>query len=296
MEYACNIGAQAVNFIDSTLSFPVDTGIEVTDLCDNAEFLNRHLHVRDSASQLEGLQRLARAFVERPETVLQELVDATVNLCGADSAGISVERPDKTEDDYYHWVATSGEYAGFLNAVLPRHPSACGICLQRGTPQLFRASQQFFDLMGIRAATVTDGILLPWHVDGLQGTVWVMAHGRKMAFDGEDLKLMKILAEFAAMGIRQQRQQKLLVDKASAAAAAAMADGLAHKINNPLQGLTNLLYLASQGHHGESARALGHEAMGDLERLSALVKQLLELPGILKKAPFPQTLPEGLDP
>ena len=118
-----------------------------------------------------------------------------------------------------------------------------------------------------------------------------MAHGRDMAFDSEDLKLMQILAEFAAMGIRQQRQQKLLVDKASAAAAAAMADELAHKINNPLQGLTNILYLASQGHHGESAKAVGQEALGDLERLSALVKQLLELPAVLKKELFPEALP-----
>jgi GAF domain-containing protein len=262
----------------SALTSPHDTGIEVIDLHDDAEFLNRSLHVRDLAVQLEGLQRLARAFVERPETVLQELVDSAVSLCGADSAGISVERPDKTESDYYHWIATAGDYAGFLNAVLPQEPSACGICLQRGRPQLFRVSQRFFDLMGIQAATVTDGILLPWQVDGLQGTVWIMAHGRTTAFDAEDLKLMQVLAEFAAMGIRQQRQQKLLVDKASAAAAAAMADELAHKINNPLQSLTNILYLAAEGHNGESARAVGRQALGDLQRLSTLVKQLLELP------------------
>ena len=97
-----------MNAINSTPSVLVDTGIEVIDLHENAEFLSRRLHVRDSAAQLEGLQRLARAFVERPETVLQELVDSTVSLCGADSAGISVERPDKTENDYYHWVATAG--------------------------------------------------------------------------------------------------------------------------------------------------------------------------------------------
>jgi len=259
-------------------SLPTDCGIEVIDLKSDPEFLERRLHARDPAAQLEGLQRLARAFVERPETVLQELVDSAVSLCGADSAGISVERPEKSENDYYHWIVTAGEYAGFLNAVLPHEPSACAICLERGRPQLFRVSQRFFDLMGIQAATVTDGILLPWQVDGQQGTVWLMAHGREMAFDGEDLKLMEVLAEFAAMGIRQRRQQKLLLDKASAAAAAAMADELAHKINNPLQSLTNILYLAAEGHNGEGARAVGRQALSDLQRLSALVKQLLELP------------------
>jgi hypothetical protein len=171
-------------------SFPRDNGIEVIDLQDDSEFLNRSLHVRDSAVQLQGLQHLARPFVERPETVLQELVDSAVTLCGADSAGISVERPDKTENDYYHWIATAGDYAGFLNALLPRDPSACGIRLKRGRPQLFRISQQFFDLMGMRAATVTDGILLPWQVDGLQGTVWIMAHGRQALSDLQRLSAL----------------------------------------------------------------------------------------------------------
>jgi hypothetical protein len=261
-------------------SAPADLGLEVIDLQSDAEFLRRRIHARDRGVQLEGMQRLARAFVERPETILQELVDTAVSLCGADSAGISVERPDKTENDYYHWIATAGEYAGFLNAVLPRYPSACGICLERGRPQLFRVSPRFFEIMGVSAATVTDGILLPWQVDDRQGAVWIMAHGREMAFDLEDLKLMKVLAEFAAMGVRQQRQQKLLVDKASAAAAAAMADDLAHKINNPLQSLTNILYLAAEGHNGEGARAVGAAALGDLQRLSELVRRLLELPAL----------------
>jgi len=259
----------------------LDSGLEVLDLQSDAEFLERRLHVHDNAKQLVGLQTLARAFVERPETILQELVDAAVSLCGADSAGISVERPDKTESDYYHWIATSGDYAGFLNAILPRYPSACGICLDRGRPQLFRVSQRFFDLMGIQASTVTDGILLPWYVDGRQGTVWIMAHGRRIAFDGEDLRLMQVLADFAAMGVRQQRQQKLLVDKASAAAAAAMADDLAHKINNPLQSLTNILYLAADGHCGDGARVWGRQALEDLNRLSELVQQVLALPKAL---------------
>jgi hypothetical protein len=47
-----------------------------------------------------------------------------------------------------------------MNAVIPRYPSACGICLERGKPQLFRVGQRFFDTMGIEASLVTDGILL----------------------------------------------------------------------------------------------------------------------------------------
>lgn len=224
------------------------------------------------------MERIAQAFVESPETILQELVNAGVALCGADSAGISIEKEDRTDDQFYHWVATAGQYSPFLDAVLPRYPSACGVCLQRGRPQIFRVGQRFFDIMGITAPLVTDGILLPWEADGTRGTIFIMAHGRAEAFDEEDCRTMQILAKFASMAIRQQKQQKVIVAQASAAAAAAMANDLAHKINNPLQCLTNVLFLASEGNHGEDGKMVAREASEDLEKLSNLVKMLLALP------------------
>ena len=74
-----------------------------------------------------------------------------------------------------------------------------------------------------------------------------MAHGRTDAFDAEDCRMKQVLADFAALCVRQQRQQEKLLQQAGAAAAAAMANGLAHKINNPLQSLTTILYMASEG-------------------------------------------------
>lgn len=131
--------------------------------------------------------------------------------------------------------------------------------------------------MGISAPLVTDGNLLPWVVDEIRGTIFVMAHGRTSAFDAEDSKVMHVLANFAAMAIKQQKQQKLIVEQARLAAAIAMANELAHKINNPLQSLTNVLYLASAGHNGDAAIAVGRAASDDLDRLSRLVKELLAL-------------------
>ena len=164
-------------------------------------FKARKLHVRDAALQLSALQSLGRAFVEKPETILQELVKAAVDVCGADSSGISIEREDRTDKDFYHWVATAGDYSGFLNAILPRYPSACGVCLERGRPQLFRVSKRFFDILGVEAPLVTDGILLPWEVDGLRGTIFVMAHGRDEAFDTGDVRIMEMLARFCCHGL-----------------------------------------------------------------------------------------------
>src|SRR5271168_3757328 len=134
-------------------SITVDTGLEVIDLVEDPSFAGRRLHERNVTMQMEGMHRLARAFVDSPDTILQELVNAAVELCGADSSGISIEREDGTDKDFYQWVATAGAYSAFLNASLPRSPSACGVCLERSRPQLFRVTQRFFDLMGIEAPT-----------------------------------------------------------------------------------------------------------------------------------------------
>jgi hypothetical protein len=256
-----------------------DTGLEVIDALSDAAFAARRVHVRDVALQMEGMQRIAHAFVENPDTILPELANAAVELCGADSAGISIEKENRTEHDFYHWVATAGQYTGFLGAVLPRYPSACGVCLDRGRPQVFRVDQRFFDIMGIKEAPlVTDGILLPWVAGETRGTIFIMAHGRTEAFDQDDCRMMQMLADFAAMGVRQQQQQKLLLEQASATAAAAMANDLAHKINNPLQSLTNILYLAAEGHTDADAQTIGRQTSDDLKKLSTLVSELLALP------------------
>jgi hypothetical protein len=254
-----------------------DTGLEVVTAREDAVFAARELHVRDVETQMVGLQRLSHALLERPETILQELVNTAVDLCGADSAGISIEREDGTDEEFYHWIATAGEYSGFLNAVLPRYPSACGMCLERGEAQHFTVGKRFFEILSVEAPLVTDGILLPWHTERTRGTIFVMAHGRTEAFDGNDVRLMKMLADFAAMGFKQQAQHKRMVAQERAAAAAHMANDLAHQINNPLQSLTNVAFLVEAGGADTDTKKLGGDLSKEIKRLSQLVEKLLSL-------------------
>lgn len=255
-----------------------DTGLEVLDLDTHSEFISRGLHPHKRMIHMEALSRLTQSFLQSPDTILQELVNTAVDLCGADSAGISVETDDKTDTSFYHWVAIAGRYNAFLNAILPRYPSACGICLDRGKPQLFRVRQRFFDIMGFDAPLVTDGILLPWQVDNVRGTIFIMAHGRDAAFDKDDGQVMRVLADFAAMAVRHHRQQQVILQQAKAAARAAIVNELAHKINNPLQCLVQVAYLAATGQSGLDSKTLGEELSVDLRRLSALVDECLLLP------------------
>jgi len=251
-----------------------DNGLEVIDLQSDLSFAARRPRPRDVTVIPEGMRRIAHALVEHPQTVLQVLVETAVEICGADSSAVSLEK----EDAYYHWVAIAGQYSNMYNAVFPRYASGCSICLERGCPQRVRAGKRYFDMLGISAPLVTDGLMFPWQTDEARGTIYILAHSRSEAFDQGDCDIMEILADFAAIGVRQLRQQKLLMEQAGLAAQAAMANDLAHKINNPLQSLTNILYLAADGHNGEQAKKVGEQAFSHLNRLSALVQELLNLP------------------
>jgi nitrogen-specific signal transduction histidine kinase len=139
-------------------------------------------------------------------------------------------------------------------------------------------AKKFFDILGVEAPLVTDGILLPWKTEDTRGTIFVMAHGRTEAFDENDARLMTMLADFAAMGYRQQKQQARMILQERAAAAAQMAHRLAHEINNPLQSMTNAAYMVENGNANYDQAALGHALSVDIRRLSDLVKELLALP------------------
>jgi hypothetical protein len=130
-----------------TTSLLEDTGLEVEDITGESTFAARRARVHEVSMHLEGIRSVTRAFVAHPETMLQELVNSAVELCGADSAAISIEKENRTDSEFYHWIATAGEYSPFLNATLPRYPSACTICLERDRPQLFRVHQRFFDVI-----------------------------------------------------------------------------------------------------------------------------------------------------
>ena len=57
-----------------------------------------------------------------------------------------------------------------------------------------------------------------------------------------------------------------------------MANELAHKINNPIQSMTNSAYLVASGQDLENTQALGLDLEADIQRLSGLVKDLLTIP------------------
>jgi hypothetical protein len=66
------------------------------------------------------------------------------------------------------------------------------------------------------------------------------------------------------------------MEQAGTAAEAALANKLAHQINNSLQGLMQTVFLFGRG--GAESGVVAQQAMGGVLQLSDLVKGLLSLP------------------
>ena len=250
-------------------------GMELRNLLHDEQFLVRIPRHRDSSNDLDAMRRLALVFAETQDVIVQELVTSAISFTGADSAGISLLESADGSAPHFRWVAVAGSFAKYIQGTTPRFFSPCGTCLDRNQAQLYRVTKPYYDYLGIEADPIQEGILIPWENDQHRGTFWAVSHSSAAAFDINDYNLLSALAEFASLAIGHQIRETHLRSQEKNAASAAMANDLAHQINNPLQGLTNALYLAQQG--GESSAGYIQQAAGELAHVTALVGRLLSL-------------------
>jgi hypothetical protein len=174
----------------------------------------------------------------------------------------------------FHWAALTGTYEPFRDATPPQAYMPCLVCINEQRPQVIHVpSRHFSKLLSVDALPITDGLLLPWNAEGQRATIWVLAHDRAAAFDMADYQIMRALAAFAATAYNIVLRHRQQLAEAVRLGSASMANELAHRINNPLQSVTNSLFLAQGGGPG----AVDHtvQAALEVERLSGLVKGLL---------------------
>jgi GAF domain-containing protein len=134
-----------------------------------------------------------------PGTVLQKLVDLTLELCRADSAGISILEPGG-ESGLFRWHAAAGAFAAYLGGTMPREAAPCDTAIAQNTVLLLdRAERHFPALQGVQPP-IFENLLMPFHLNGQPvGTVWAIAHQPERKFDREDARLLSSLARFASV-------------------------------------------------------------------------------------------------
>ena len=159
------------------MSDAFNTGMEFRDLLTDPAFLRRTGKKRDFQQPLDALRRVTEVFASHPENVLQELVNVAMSCCGADSAGISLMEDDEEGKPTFRWVAIAGSFFPYLQGRTPRFFSPCGSCLDSGRAHLYRVTKPYYDFLGVEAEPITDGMLIPWEMDEIRGTIWAISLG-----------------------------------------------------------------------------------------------------------------------
>ncbi|HMB03333.1 MAG TPA: ATP-binding protein [Isosphaeraceae bacterium] len=166
------------------------------------ELSRRPARSPDYEAENRALVGLARAMVDSPQSILPRLVETALDLCNAQTAGISLLESSDAGEEIFRWHALAGAYAANLGGTTPRGFSPCGIVLDRHTPQLFSNPALHFAYLAEAFPLIAECLLIPFFVgDKPVGTVWVMTDDEGRKFDAEDERILTSLGEFAAAAL-----------------------------------------------------------------------------------------------
>jgi two-component sensor histidine kinase len=160
------------------------------------ELRRRSSRPPDHAAESRALVALAQVMATSPAGILQQLAEAALGLCGAQSAGFSLL--DETGANF-RWLAVAGQWAPHVGGGTPRDFGPCGTVLDRNATLVFARPDRHFPYFGDVQPYLEEGLLVPFYIDGKAvGTMWVVVHDDSYRFDAEDLRLITNLATFAA--------------------------------------------------------------------------------------------------
>ena len=227
------------------------------------------------------------------QTVLQTIMTQAVEVLQAEAG--SVMLLEKPEGDLVFAVAAGPAGEQLRGTHVPVATSIAGQAIREGRSLIVGDVQRdmhFFRQVDRVSGLTTQSLLAtPLSVHGRIIGVLEVINKRSSRFSMADLALLEALAGPAATAIENarlyeealrhaeeiQRSQAQLIHSEKLAATGRLAVSLAHEINNPLQALQNLLFLALDKRVGHDKR---HEflevARDETSRLITLVQQTLE--------------------
>jgi len=257
-----------------------DPGGSVTSLDDvliTRELFGRPARPPDFAAESDALQRLVQLLADDPDALLQRLLTLARESCDADSSGVSLVERGDDGNDVLRWVAVAGPLSRHVGRTTPRDRSACGICLDRASPQLFvNPARHFPDLAALGPPSIHEGLVVEFHHAGEQlGTLWVVAHRPERHFDPEDARILSNLAGLSAAGLYVQRLRAQT--EAANQAKDRLLVRISHDLRQPLHTILGWIEMLRRGAIEPDKLPAAYDAMDQTARAQdALLSQLLD--------------------
>jgi GAF domain-containing protein len=170
----------------------------------------RPIHSPDSAAEAAIMRRISDAAATDPSQLFQVCAEGALELCHADTCGISLGERTHTGDQIFRWIALAGVLKQHLYGTTPRYSSPCGVCVDNGMPMLMRQPELVYKYLDV-GPPFYDVLLIPLIAKGsqLEATIWIVAHTRTRKFDGEDARVVQRIAGLIATALtwRQSRRK-----------------------------------------------------------------------------------------
>jgi PAS domain S-box-containing protein len=173
--------------------------VSLDDVLITGDLAHRPPRLPNYAAENRALANLAEAMADSPQTILQKLVETALDLCRADSAGISILEPGGAAG-VFRWHAVAGQFESNIGNKVLSERTPSGTVLDRDAPLLFSYPERHFDYGMAIDPPIVEALLVPFHSEGKPvGTLWVIAHTPSRKFDTEDQRLLTSLSHFASM-------------------------------------------------------------------------------------------------
>src|SRR5450755_4308459 len=157
----------------------------------------------NSSDEIFTLYTLAKVMASSPIELIDKLLEAALELCGAGTAGLSMLETTAEGEQVFRWTHLAGLLSEHIGDSTQRNFSPCGSTLDRKSPQLFAYPGRRFQYLNGLDFTMVEALVVPVYVgDKMPGTIWVVSHEEELKFDSEDVRIMAGLAEFAGCALR----------------------------------------------------------------------------------------------
>jgi signal transduction histidine kinase len=153
-----------------------------------------------------GLGMLARVVATTPERLVDTLLGLALELCGAETSGLSMLETATGGEQLFRWTNLAGKLGSHIGGTTPRDFSPCGVCTDNASAQLFSHPEHYFTYFAEVDVPFVEALVIPVHVGGtIPGTIWILSHTEGKGFDAEDVRIMTELADFTgcALGLLQ---------------------------------------------------------------------------------------------
>jgi hypothetical protein len=145
---------------------------------------------------------LIQVAAASPALLVNCFLQLALDLCEADTAGLSFLDNDSNGEQLFRWTHLKGRLEEHVGGTTPRNFSPCGVTLDRDSPQLFSYPGRYFEYFNQTGVPIVEGLVIPFHVGTeTEGTVWIVSHTKGSGFDSEDVRIMTQLTEFAACAL-----------------------------------------------------------------------------------------------